>query len=143
MKKFKYLGTTITQTLGIHPHIKSINSKASFIMLKLLPLRRFDDFKLNRNLFQIFIEPSFRLLAGIYGEISQREKENVEKCYRRIFRKCCNLPPNTETEIIEILNGRLMSRMMGINKNINHKDDCHMNNRRADDIYLANNIQKT
>ena len=71
---YKYLGTTIDQTLKIGQHIKAAKMKATYITNQLYPIRKLDDLKLNKNLFMVFVEPSFRLLYGAWNSLDKKDK---------------------------------------------------------------------
>lgn len=56
--------------LNMSDHLKAINKKAGFISHRLYGLRLLDNLKVNRNMFQTFVMPSYRLAFTQYSRLS-------------------------------------------------------------------------
>ena len=56
-QKYKYLGTTISPSLSLLPHLKEITRKVNFVTFKLRAVLNRGHFRLNCNLFQVFLLP--------------------------------------------------------------------------------------
>ena len=64
--EYKYLGTWIKGNLDPTPHLNKHAEKANFLCRRFYYLRKQNDLKFNRNLFQIFILPEARMLGTLF-----------------------------------------------------------------------------
>lgn len=94
-RTYKYLGTVINDKVTIDSHIESIKPKMRAICASLTVLRVKGNLKFNSNLFELYLQPQFRLLAQLFVLGKNREKKEVVKLYKLYWKKMCCLPRST------------------------------------------------
>ena len=116
VQHYKYLGTIFTPQLSVLPHLKVTTRKANFLTFKLRPVLLRGHFRLNCNLFQLFVLPSYRLLLSLLPLIHPNQLRLVEKELRQAFRKFCRLPQSCPNEFVAAIIGTLEKKSIALER---------------------------
>lgn len=90
----------MNQKLNAEDHLKQINKKIAFISYKLLPFMLQINIKFNNNLYEVFIEPHYRLMETLYQFMSNKEKETLEIHRRTRWKRFVMVPIGTPNKIV-------------------------------------------
>ena len=118
--QYKYLGGMIDWKLSIETHLENAGKKINFIRYKLTGLRLLHNTKLNVNLFKMFCMPQYKM-AMINAQLSQAEKNKLNKVIRNDFKKFCMIPMNTSNTVISKMIGNIDLNMDMITTEFNIK----------------------
>jgi len=66
VNQYQYLGTIINSSLDPRKHMSQLANKFNFIKTKLTAIRRLGDLTTNRNIFNLIIMPSCRMVASYF-----------------------------------------------------------------------------
>ena len=90
--RYKYLGTVISYNIKATFHIQTVRPKLEAICACLYIVIAKGNLKFNSNLFQLYIQPQFRLLAQLYPIVRVGEKKLIVQMYKRFREKICCFP---------------------------------------------------
>ena len=105
IKSYKYLGTHLNYTIRISDHLDEIERKHKFIKRSLMPLLMKRHHRLNMNLFRILVVPSFRMVGGIYSQLTDSDQRKVDTLNRRLFRDFMLWPTSTPNQTVHDIIG--------------------------------------
>ena len=104
-KEAKYLGVWYNNNLCVDFSLKKLKPKEGFIFSKLYRLLKISDFRTRYNLWQIFIQPLYRMILSICGPRgSNRAKINSEKTRKKArtsSKRFCLCPKTAPVEIFD------------------------------------------
>ena len=79
------------------------------------------DLRFNKNLFNLLIMPNVRMIGSVYQEGSQREREKVQACFKKMFRSFCLLPWSTPHLTLEKIIGNVDDILINLSRAVDHK----------------------
>jgi len=98
-------------------------------------LRKKGNLKLNCNLFQLYFEPQFRLIAQIYTHFNSKARREITQLYKFFWKKFVCLPKSTPNSVIKLFAGDSADKMIGLAKINTYKLDCYEREVRIDNFY--------
>ena len=102
--------------MHLNPNITEANRKVNFICYRLRVILRRNHFKLNCNLFKVFIVLEFRLLPSLLPHANAKQTQFVDKELRQAFRKFVRLPQSCPNNFIAKILGTLEQMSVTLNK---------------------------
>jgi hypothetical protein len=104
VSEYKYLGTWLNQKLTMDSQIKQIIKKTNFLREKLTPFLYTSSLDMRKNLWQMFICPSYEFLLPLYSfEQAKTKRTKVETLVRKSFKSYTGLKKTVESSLIDKL----------------------------------------
>lgn len=100
VQSYRYLGSQITPKLNLMDHVNAMIPKFHFIRTQLLPILLKNHFRLNVNLYTVFIDPLLRLIYPLYSLTTDGDKAQFQKKCRYLFKTFVSLPRSTPNLLV-------------------------------------------
>jgi hypothetical protein len=106
VSEYKYLGFVVTGKLGLETHLKTIETRANWIFVKLWHVLRNASLTYRINLWTLLIRPLFEIMIIPYAlEPADSNKSKVKTLFRKVFKRFTFLKKNVRDSIVSQLTG--------------------------------------
>jgi hypothetical protein len=95
VENYRYLGTIINPKINASNHILSVRPRFDRICACLTIFRLRGSLQFNSNLFRLYIQPHFRLLAQLFEFVNNKERKMIINLYKTYWKKMTCLPRST------------------------------------------------
>jgi hypothetical protein len=104
VSQYKYLGTWLNERLTLDTQIAHIVKKSNFIRSRLSPSLYNASLDFRRNMWQIFILPSYEFIIPLYYyETAKTSRQKLERLLRNSFKSYTGIKRTTSTDLINDL----------------------------------------
>jgi len=104
-RKYKYLGTWISNKLTMDTQLNFIKQKTNFLTTKLYPLLREVSLSFRINLWEVFLKPLFDQLIHLFLDASKSNQDRANRLFKYSFKRFTLLAKSTPNRLISFLSG--------------------------------------
>lgn len=92
VNSYKYLGFQLNKDFKAANHLSETARKVNAFTSMMYPIRRHDNLRINRNLFELYLLPNYRLAIPVYEFLDTPEKEKFVREIKTKWKRFCRLP---------------------------------------------------